>query len=93
MARMMQKVLENRRRQHAFVTAHRRRIRDEVKPQLMAAKRAWSDASKEDKLKIKCKWHAQRSLVQETQRDQKIKHKVLIQSHKRRIKAELAGRG
>ncbi len=30
MALLSQKVLDNRRRQHALVTAHKRRIRDEV---------------------------------------------------------------
>jgi hypothetical protein len=91
MARMTQKVLENRRRQHAHVTAHRRRIRDEVKPQLAAAKRAWSDASKENNRNIQCKWQAQKMRVQGLQRDQKLRHKAKIQAHRRRIKAELAG--
>ena len=36
MALLSQKILDNRRRQHAVVTAHKRRIRDEVRPQLMA---------------------------------------------------------
>jgi hypothetical protein len=93
MARMTQKILENRRRQHAHVTAHKRRIRDEVKPKLAMAKRAWSDASKENNLKIKCKWHAQKMRVQALQRDQKIRHKAKIQAHKRRLRAELARRG
>lgn len=93
MARLSQKVLENRKRQHAFVTAHKRRIRDEVNPQLRAAKRTWYDASRENNLQIKRKWHDQKARVQEQQRSQKLKHKAAIRAHKRRIRAEMARRG
>lgn len=93
MARLTEKVLENRKRQHAYVTAHKRRIRDEVNPRLRATKRAWYDASLENNLSIKRKWHDQKARVQGQQRSQKQKHKAAILTHKRRIKAEMARRG
>ena len=92
MARLMQKLLDNRRRQHAFVTAHKRKIRDEVNPKLRAAKRAWSDSSKEKNLAMKRNWHSQRTRVQGIQRDQKRLHKMKIMAHRRRLKVEIAAR-
>jgi len=35
-----QKVMENKRRQHALVTAHKKKLRDEDKPRLREARRA-----------------------------------------------------
>ena len=93
MALMVRKVMENRRRQHAVVTAHKRRIRDEVIPQLRTTKREWYNTSRQNKLNIQRKWNAQKALVQGQQRGQQIKHKNAIAAHKRRIKAELAKRG
>ncbi|NPV63355.1 MAG: hypothetical protein HPY61_12155 [Methanotrichaceae archaeon] len=84
--------MENKRKQHNQVLAHKRKIRDEVNPQLRAAKRSWSDASKENKLKIKLMWHEQKCRVQGHQRQQKIKHKAQILAHKRRIKREMLNR-
>jgi len=92
MARLARKVLENRRKQHAYVTAHKRRIRDEVKVQLQDAKRSWYEASIENNLLIKHKWHAQKTRVQGQQRSQKLRHKALILNHKRRIRDEMARR-
>jgi hypothetical protein len=74
------------------VTAHKRRIRDEVRPQLMQVKRAWSESSRENNRKIKERWHTQKAKVGGMQRDQKILHKSKILAHKRRIRAELANR-
>jgi hypothetical protein len=93
MARLARKVLENRRKQHAYVTAHKRRIRDEVKVQLRNTKRSWFEASTENNLLIKRKWHAQKSRVQGQQRNQKLRHKAAIMDHKRRIREEMARRG
>jgi hypothetical protein len=42
---LTQTVLDNKRRRHAYVLAHKRRIRDEVKPRLRAPKRAWWEGS------------------------------------------------
>ena len=92
MALLSRKILENRRRQHALVTAHKRRLRDEVRPKLQQVKRAWSESSRENNRKIKEKWHAQKARVSGIQRDQKILHKSKILAHKRRIRAELANR-
>ncbi len=92
MALLSQKILENRRRQHVLVTAHKRRIRDEVRPKLLQVKRAWSEGSRENNRKIKERWHAQKAKVAGIQRDQKILHKSKILAHKRRIRAELANR-
>jgi hypothetical protein len=92
MALLSKKILENRRRQHVLVTAHKRRIRDEVRPQLMQVKRAWNDRTKENKRMIREKWHAQKSKVSGMQRDQKCIHRSKILAHKRRIRAELANR-
>jgi hypothetical protein len=92
MALLSRKILENRRRQHVLVTAHKRRIRDEVRPQLMQVKRAWSESSRENNRKIKERWHIQKAKVGGMQRDQKILHKSKILAHKRRIRAELANR-
>ena len=92
MARLARRVLENKRRQHAFVTAHKRRIRDEVKVRLRDAKRSWYEASKGNNLLIRHKWHAQKTRVQEQQRTQKLQHKSTILNHKRRIRDEIARR-
>ena len=89
---LSQKILENRRRQHALVTAHKRRIRDEVRPQLQAVKRSWNDASKENNYKIRVRWHTQKARVTLAQREQKLKHKAKILAHRRRIRAEMANR-
>jgi hypothetical protein len=92
MALLSQKVLDNRKRQHALVTAHKRRIRDEVKPKLQATKRAWNDASHENNRMIRDRWHAQKAKVRTMQRDQKLRHKAKILAHRRRIRAEIASR-
>jgi hypothetical protein len=92
MALMVRKVMENRRRQHTIVTAHKRRIRDEVIPKLRATKREWYDTSRRNKLSIQGRWNSQKAEVQGQQRCQQIKHKNAISAHKRRIKAELAKR-
>jgi hypothetical protein len=84
--------MENRRRQHALVTAHKRRIRDEVRPQLQQVKRRWFEASQESNRKIKEKWYVQRAKVRGLQRDQKLRHKAKILAHRRRIRAEMAAR-
>jgi len=93
MALLSQKILDNRRRQHALVTAHKRRIRDEVRPALMHTKRAWYESSSESNRKIKERWHAQRKKVRDMQRMQKLIHKAKIRAHKRRIRIEMANRG
>ncbi|MCX6673210.1 MAG: hypothetical protein NTY37_05475 [Methanothrix sp.] len=92
MALLSQKILDNRRRQHAVVTAHKRRIRDEVLPSLMQTKRAWYGSSRENNRKIKERWHTQRAKVRDMQRTQKLIHKAKILAHKRRIRDELASR-
>ncbi|VVB69791.1 Uncharacterised protein [uncultured archaeon] len=92
MALLTQKILENRRRQHSLVTAHKRRIRDEVRPKLAQVKRAWNESSKENNRKIKERWHSQRAKVSGMQRDQKLRHKAKILAHRRRIRAEMANR-
>lgn len=92
MALMARKVMENRRRQHTLVTAHKRRIRDEVIPQLRKTKREWYETSRQNKLNIQGRWNSQKAKVQGQQRGQQIKHKNAIAAHKRRIRAELAKR-
>lgn len=92
MALLSQKILDNRRRQHAVVTAHKRRIRDEVRPALMQTKRAWYESSRENNRKIKERWHTQRAKVRDIQRTQKLIHRAKILAHKRRIRDELANR-
>ncbi len=92
MAHLTQNVLENRRRQHAISTAHKRRIRDVVNPQLRAVKRAWRDASQNSNQRIRLKWHNQKMRVQGLQRNQRLVHKAKILAHKRRIRDELARR-
>jgi hypothetical protein len=92
MALLSQKVLDNRRRQHAVVTAHKRRIRDEVLPALMQTKRAWYESSRESNRKIKERWHTQRTKVREMQRTQRLIHKAKILAHKKRIRNEMANR-
>jgi hypothetical protein len=93
MALLSQKVLDNRRRQHALVTAHRRRIRDEVLPALMQTKRTWYVSSRNNNRKIKERWHAQRTNVRTIQRTQRLIHKAKILAHKKRIRSEMANRG
>jgi hypothetical protein len=92
MALLSQKILENRRRQHAVVTAHKRRIRDEVRPQLMQTKREWYEGSRDNNRMIKDRWHTQRAKVRDIQRTQRLIHKAKILAHKRRIRDELASR-
>jgi hypothetical protein len=79
-------------RQHAVVTAHKRRIRDEVLPSLMQTKRAWYESSRENNRKIKERWHTQRAKVRDMQRTQRLIHKAKILAHKKRIRDELASR-
>lgn len=93
MALLSRKILENRRRQHVLVTAHKRRIRDEVRPQLMQIKRAWIERTRENNRKIKERWHIQKAKVSGIQRDQKRIHRSKVLAHKRRICAEMANRG
>jgi len=92
MVLLSQKVLENRRRQHAVVTAHKRRIRDEVLPGLMQTKRSWYESSRESNRKIKERWHAQKTKVRDSQRTQRLIHKAKILAHRRRIRSEMANR-
>jgi len=92
MAILAQKVLENRRRQHALVTRHKRKIRDEVRPQLMQAKRSWYESSLESNRKIRERWHLQRARVRAAQRDVKLRHKAKILAHRRRLRTEMANR-
>ena len=89
---MVRKVMENKRRQHALVTGHKRRIRFEVIPRLMKTKREWYETSRCNKLEIQRRWNAQKAEVQGQQRIQQIKHKNTIVAHKRRIKVEIAKR-
>jgi len=93
MALLSQKVLDNRRRQHALVTAHKRKIRDEVLPALMQTKRTWYVSSRNNNRKIKERWHAKRTTVRVIQRTQRLIHKAKILAHKRRIRSEMANRG
>ncbi|MDD4162282.1 MAG: hypothetical protein PHW87_07355 [Methanothrix sp.] len=92
MALLSQKILDNRRRQHAVVTAHKRKIRDEIRPALMQTKRAWFESSRQSNRMIKDKWHTQKAKVSDMQRTQKLIHKAKILAHKRRIRSELASR-
>ena len=92
MALLSQKILDNRRRQHAVVTAHKRRIRDEVLPALMQTKRAWYESSRKNNRKIKERWHTQKAKVRDMQRMQRLIHKAKILAHKRRIRDEMANR-
>ncbi len=92
MALLAKKVLENRRRQHALTTAHKRKIRDEVRPQLREVKRSWFYASRESNCKIREKWYSQRTKVRAAQRDQKLRHKAKILAHRKRLRAEMASR-
>ena len=89
---MKRKVLENKQRQHGVVTAHKRKIRDEINPRLRAAKRAHIEASKRNKLTIRQKWNESSTRVKSQQREQQRKHRAIIIAHKRRIKAEVAKR-
>ncbi len=92
MALLAQKVLENKRRQHTLVTAHKRRIRDEVRPQLRSVKRSWYDASRESNRKIRERWYSQRTRVRAAQRDVKLRHKAKILAHRKRLRTEMASR-
>jgi len=92
MALLSQKILENRRRQHVLVTAHKRRIRDEVRPKLRQVKIAWSESSRENNRKIKRDGTPKKLKSAEIQMEQKRIHKSKILAHKRRIRAELANR-
>ena len=92
MALLSQKILDNRRRQHAVVTTHKRKIRDEIRPSLMQTKRDWFESSRQSNRMIKDKWHTQKAKVSDMQRTQKLIHKAKILAHKRRIRSELASR-
>lgn len=89
---LSQKILDNRRRQHAVVTAHKRKIRDEIRPSLMQTKRNWYEASNRSNQMIKERWHTQKTKVSAAQREQKLLHKAKILAHRRRIRAEMANR-
>ena len=92
MALLSQKILDNRRRQHALVTAHKRRIRDEVLSALMQTKRTWYESSKRSNRMIKDRWHTQKVKVRDVQRLQRLIHKAKMLAHKRRIRDEVANR-
>lgn len=92
MALLSQKILDNRRRQHAQVTAHKRRIRDEVRPALMQTKRTWYENSRNNNLKIKHRWHSQRTSVKTIQRTQRLIHRAKILAHKKRIRSDMVKR-
>jgi hypothetical protein len=89
---LSQKILDNRRRQHSLVVAHKRKLRDEVLPRLRGVKKAWYYSSNENNRKIRERWHAQKALVSGKQREQTLKHKAKILAHRRRIRAEMANR-
>ncbi len=89
---MMHKIMENRRKQHVFSTAHKRRIRDKVNPQLRAVRKAWSDACRERNPKIKLRGHEQKRRVQWIQRNQKLVRNATILANKKRIRKAIAGR-
>ena len=89
---LSQRILDNRRRQHAVVTAHKRKIRDEIRPSLMHTKRNWYEASTRSNQMIKERWHTQKAKVSAAQRKQKLLHKAKILAHRRRIRAEMANR-
>jgi hypothetical protein len=84
MALMMRKIMANRRLQHEKVTAHKRRLRDEVMPKLRQTKLDWFNASRKNKQDIQKKWNSQKALVQGQQN--------AIINHKRRIRSEIAKR-
>ena len=86
------KALDNRRRQHAVVSAHKRKIRDEIKPQLMETKREWYVGSRNNNKMIKERWHTQKTAVKNLQREQKLLHKSKILAHKKKIREQIACR-
>jgi len=92
MTQLSYKIMENRRRQHALVTAHKRKIRDEIRPKLSSTKREWYDSSRNNNRMIKERWHTQKTRVRDLQRGQKLLHKAKILAHKRRIREQLLNR-
>jgi len=89
---MSRKILENKRRQHAVVLAHKRKIRDEINPYLRGKKREWSEASKSNKISIRSRWICARNSARAQLRSQQLKHKAVIRGHKERIRLEIAKR-
>lgn len=92
MAILSQKILDNRRRQHAVVTAHKRKIRDEVRPSLMQTKRSWYESSRRSNQMIRERWHSKKTKVRDMQRLQKLIHKAKILAHKKKIRNDMANR-
>jgi hypothetical protein len=92
MAILSQKILDNRRRQHSVVTAHKRKIRDEIRPSLMQTKRSWYESSNKSNQMIKSRWHAQKTKVRAAQRAQKLIHKAKILEHRKKIRSEMSNR-
>lgn len=92
MAILSQKILDNRRRQHSVVTAHKRKIRDEIRPSLMQTKRSWYEDSNRSNKMIRDRWHAQKAKVSAAQRQQKLIHKAKILEHRRKIRTEMSKR-
>ncbi len=91
-AGLTRKVLENRKRQHAIVIAHKRKIRDEINPYLREKRREWYESSRQNRLSIKAKWIAARSNARAQLRAQQLKHKEVIRAHRSRIMLEVAKR-
>jgi hypothetical protein len=89
---LSRKVLENKRRQHAVVLSHKRKIRDEINPYLRAKKQEWNEASKSNKITIRSKWIAARDSARAHLREQQLRHKSVIRGHKERIRQEIAKR-
>lgn len=85
------RIMENRRIQHAKVTAHRMRLRDEILPYLRSRREEMACKAASHRLRIKRAWRE--SLAKSTghMRDVRRKHISTIALHKRRL-AEMRSR-
>lgn len=87
MTPMSGKILENRRKQHAAVLAHKRKIRDEVRPHLRTKRLEWKEAATHHKVRIRSEWVKTMTQARGRQREVRIQHKELVAAHMRKMMA------
>jgi len=77
----------NRRKQHAVVLVHKRKLRDEIRPHLREKRQEWKSAATGHKIRISHEWVEAMTQARGRQREVKIRHKELVADHMRKMMA------
>ena len=90
-------VIQNKRRQHAVVAEHKRKVQDhklkirmEIMPQMRKTKQEWYLNSRGNLLDIHRKWAARRIKVRAHMMAQNRLHREKINAHKMKIKVMMS---